>query len=247
MNRVAFVTGVSRGLGEALAAQLLDAGWQVTGIGRTTSPRLANPRFTWLRADLADVDAIVPEVLAAMRAAAAMSPSHALLVNNAAVAEPVGRLGRLADDALAMALAVNLVAPTLLANLFCNAFGNARADRRVINVSSGLAARALAGAAPYSIAKCGMEMLTRALAVDHPGQTFAAVTLRPGIIDTGMQVFMRSRPSDDLPDVDMFRNFHDGGQLVAADRVAQVTIASLVDRGVESGKTYNYAELAASA
>jgi benzil reductase ((S)-benzoin forming) len=245
MNKVAFVTGASRGLGEAIAAQLLDAGWWVTGLARNPSSRPAHPRQAWLRVDLADVDAATVLAQAAMQQAAAEPVSHAILVNNAAMAEPVGRLGQLAARDLAASLNVNLLAPVAIANAFCGAFADARANRRVINVTSGLAARAIAGASLYSVAKCAMEMLTRALAVDHPEASFAAVTLRPGIIDTGMQVFMRSRSADELPDVGMFRNFHDDGQLVSADRVARVTIAGLIDRDVESGKTYSYAELAA--
>ncbi len=244
-GNVAFVTGVSRGLGEALAARLLAAGWSVAGLSRTAPAALAGPRFTWVEADLGDVAMATAAILAAMRRAATPMPARALLVNNAAMAEPVGRMGELAVGALAASLAVNLVAPTALANAFCATFADARIARRVINVTSGLAGRAISGASLYSIGKCGMEMLTRALAIDHPEHGFAAVTLRPGIIDTAMQVFMRSRSSEELPDVGMFRSFHDDGQLVAADRVAEVTIARLVDRDVESGRTYNYAELAA--
>ncbi|MEO6929629.1 MAG: SDR family NAD(P)-dependent oxidoreductase [Casimicrobiaceae bacterium] len=246
MTNVAFVTGVSRGLGAALATQLLAAGWTVFGIGRKAPPGPAHPQFNLLEADLADVGRSTRMALAAMRGAAAASPVRALLVNNAAVAEPVARIGELDADALRSSLAVNLVAPVALANAFCRAFDNVRVERRVINVSSGLAARALAGASLYSIAKCAMEMLTNALCVDHPESSFAAVTLRPGIIDTGMQVAMRTQPAANLPDVAMFRDFHDSGRLVAAEHVAKVVLATLVDRAVSAGTTYSYADLAAS-
>src|SRR5665213_1962661 len=246
MTGVAFVTGVSRGLGEALAARLLGAGWSVTGIGRSASARLAHPRFTWLAADLADVVASTRAVQAAMRAAALPAPARALLINNAAVAEPVARLGQLADAGLCASLAVNLVAPVALANAFCGAFDDARIERRIIHVSSGLAARAIAGASLYSIAKCAMEMLTRALTADHPEPSFCAITLRPGIIDTDMQMTIRSQPPASLPDVGMFKDFHESGKLVSAAEVAEAVHATLVARGVTPGATFNYAELLAS-
>ncbi len=244
--RVAFVTGVSRGLGEAIAMQLIAAGWHVTGIGRSAAPALTGARFEWLRADLGDLHAASTAALAAMRAAAATAPSRALLVNNAAVAGPVGSLGTMDAAELAGSLAVNLVAPTVLANAFCAAFADATVERRIVNVSSGLAGRAMTGAALYSIAKCGMEMLTRALAVDHPEASFAAVTYRPGIIDTPMQAYMRTRPASELPDVAMFGQWHADGALVPPARVAATAIAHLVEGAIESGRTYNYAELAAS-
>lgn len=247
MSRVAFVTGVSKGLGEALAAALHRGGWTVTGIGRSLSPSLARDGVRLLACDLADVAAAAAVVAPAMRDAAASAPGRALLVNNAAVAGPVGRLGEVDAGELAQSLAVNLVAVVVLANAFCAAFAASRGERRIVNVSSGLAARAMTGAGAYSVAKCGMEMLTRALAADHPGPGFAAVTYRPGIIDTPMQAFMRSRPASALPEVAMFARFHESGELVAPARVASVAVAGLVDRDVESGRTYSYAELAASA
>lgn len=243
MSRVAFVTGVSKGLGAALAAALARAGWRVTGVGRGLAPALARDGIPLLRCDLADVEAVSAVVAPAMRDAAASRHERALLVNNAAVAGPVGRIGDVDARELAQALTVNLVAVAVLANAFCEAF--TRGERRIVNVSSGLAARAMAGAGAYSVAKCGMEMLTRALAVDHPEAGFAAVTYRPGIIDTPMQAYMRSRPASALPDVAMFARFHDAGELVDPARVAEAAIAGLVDRDVESGRTYSYAELAA--
>ena len=72
------------------------------------------------------------------------------------------------------------------------------------------------------------------------------MTLRPGIIDTGMQVALRAQPAANLPDVAMFRDFHDSGRLVPAERVAKVVLATLIDRPVSAGATYNYADLATS-
>ncbi len=99
------------------------------------------------------------------------------------------------------------------------------------------------GSGPYSIAKCGMEMLTRALTVDHPEPTFRAITLRPGIIDTPMQQYLRERDERELPDVALFRQWHAEGQLVAPATVAAKARRALVDAAVEPGRTYNYAEL----
>lgn len=242
MSDVAFVTGVSRGLGAALAEGLIAAGWRVVGIGRSAAPALAGRAFELVHADLGNLPGALAPVAAAMQAAAGGS-GRALLVNNAAVAGPVGLLGTLADDDLLRALTVNLAAPVALANAFCAAFADTARERRIINVTSGLAGRAMAGASLYSIAKCGMEMLTRALTVEHGEETFRAVTLRPGIIDTEMQQYLRSRPADALPDVDVFADFHSSGQLVDAATVARKTLARLVDAGVEAGRTYNYAEL----
>ena len=56
------VTGVSRGLGEALAHALLGSGANVVGIGRTASARLSGPRFRHVACDFG-----LPSAIAAPR------------------------------------------------------------------------------------------------------------------------------------------------------------------------------------
>jgi NAD(P)-dependent dehydrogenase (short-subunit alcohol dehydrogenase family) len=242
-RRAAIVTGVSRGLGEALAADLLGRGFEVTGVGRASSPRLAGPRYRFVACDLAAQATIDTAVAPALRALAAQRPDAVCLINNAATAEPVGVLGNLPHDALVASLAVNLLAPLLLADLFCRGFTDPGVSRRIVNVSSGLAERPLPGGSPYSIAKAGLEMLTRQLAVENPAPGIEAVTIRPGIIDTGMQLFMRSQPVEVMPSVDLFRDFHDSGQLLSPDVVAAKIVERLVLGPIERGRTYSFRDL----
>ncbi len=190
--KTAIVTGVSRGLGESLARGLLAHGFAVTGIGRASAASL-----DWTELSLRSMRSggrarhrrrrLAP----AFQAIADAGPEFVCLINNAAVAGPVGTIGALDGAALAASIAVNLVAPVAIANLFCRMFAGATAVRRIINVSSGAADSPLPGGGPYSIAKAGLEMLTRQLAKEHDAPTFRAITIRPGVIDTDMQTFMR--------------------------------------------------------
>jgi benzil reductase ((S)-benzoin forming) len=242
-GRVVIVTGVSRGLGAALAAQCLARGYRVLGLGRSSDPSLAHARYAFAACDFANADTLDAVVAPAFDALAATGPTKVVLVNNAATAGPVGVVGALDGAQIAASLAANLAAPAVLANAFCRAFTDPACDRRIVNVSSGAAERTIAGGALYCAAKAGMEMLTRAIAADHPGSTLVAITLRPGVIDTGMQTFMRSQPPAALPSVGMFRDFHAKGALVAADVVARKAVDRLIDGPVEAGRTYSYAEL----
>ena len=244
--RAAIVTGVSRGLGEALAVALLARGWSVTGVGRRSGARLGGDRYAFVRCDVGDVAGMDAVLATPFATVASTDPAVACLVNNAAVAEPIGVVGTLAPADILRALTVNLAAPMALANLFCRAFAAKRGDRRIVNVSSGAAVRPLTGSGHYSIAKAGLEMLTAAIAAEQGADGIRAVSLRPGIIATDMQVLMRSQPDDRLPMAQMFRDFHAQGQLVAPD-VAAATIASrLLEAPLEQGRTYTYAELGAT-
>ena len=239
----AIVTGVSRGLGAALAAALLERDFAVLGIGRASHPRLTGERYRFVRFDLSDA-AHVDEILGpAFSALADTKPASVCLLNNAATAGPVGTLGRLAAGEIASSIAVNLAAVVTLTNLFCRVFADPALPRRVINVSSGAAQTALAGESVYCVAKAGMEMLTKALAVEQQAPSFRAITVRPGVIDTDMQAFARSQSRDVLPSVDLFQGFYRDGRLVAPDVVAEKIVSRLVEGDVEHGRTYSYAEL----
>ena len=236
------VTGVSQGLGEALARELLARGAHVLGIGRRPSPDLAGERYRFVACDLAEVAAIPSRIGPAFAAIAATRPAGVCLVNNAATIEP-GVLGTLDAASVDRALRVDLTAPTVLAGLFCRTFVDDAVERRIVNVSSGAAQHPIPGASLYCIAKAGLEMLTQALAVENRSPRFQAITLRPGVVDTPMQELVRSQPAASFPSVDMFRAFHANGQLVAPDVVARKVVARLVAGCVESGRTYSFAEL----
>lgn len=130
------VTGVSRGLGAALASELLERAFTVVGIGRASNPALTGERYVFVQFDLADtarIDAVLGPALQGLKE---RRPASVCLVNNAATVDAVGPLGRLAAGEIAAALAVNLAAAVALANLFCRVFADAEMPRRVINVSS---------------------------------------------------------------------------------------------------------------
>jgi benzil reductase ((S)-benzoin forming) len=241
--KTAIVTGVSRGLGESLARSLLTRGFAVTGIGRASGATLAGPRYRFVACDLADTRGIDAALTPAFRAIAEARPEFICLINNAAVAGPVGVVGTLESGAVAEAMAANLVAPLVVANLFCRIFVGETPVQRIINVSSGAAESPLPGGGPYSIAKAGLEMLTRQLAAEQDAATFRAITIRPGVIDTGMQTFMRTQTLETLPSVELFKGFHRDQRLVAPDTVAEKIIDKLVSGDVEQGRTYNYREL----
>ena len=86
-------------------------------------------------------------------------------------------------------------------------------------------------------------MFTKALAADHDGPDFVAVSLRPGIIDTGMQTFIRSQDPARLPAVTMFEDFHRSGQLVPPAVTARKIVEKVVLAELEHGKTYRYQDL----
>ena len=237
------MTGVSSGLGEAIAANLLARGFEVVGVGRAAAPRLVSESFRLVVADLADVGQLPTKLDDLFGEIAARRVSSIAVINNAATAQPAGTMGDLDADAVVAALAVNLAAPVLVANAFLRAFRTVDIDRRLVNVSSGAAVRPIPGSGTYNVAKAGLEMLTSVIAAEQPASGITAITIRPGIIDTPMQEFLRAQNEERLPSVVMFRGFHENRRLVPPDVTAAKIVERLVIGPVESGRLYVYDEL----
>jgi len=167
-EHAAIVTRVSRGLGAALARELLGRGSTVLGIGRASNVGLAgDDRYRFEHIDLADAAATDTLLTERFRDIEKRRPISVCLLNNAATVEAIGVLGWLSSGEISSAIATNLSAAVTLANLFCRVFTDSKVSRTVINISSGAAEEALSGHAVYSVAKAGIEMLTLALAVEH--------------------------------------------------------------------------------
>jgi NAD(P)-dependent dehydrogenase (short-subunit alcohol dehydrogenase family) len=239
----AIVTGVSRGLGEALAVAMLARGFAVLGVGRTASPKLKGSLYHHATCDLAQPALLAAAVTPSLRRLAAAKPTMVTLINNAAVASPTGLVGHLDAAAIASALAINTAAPVVMADLLCRSFPDDTVERRIINVSSGAAQTAIAGTAVYSMSKAALEMLTRSIAAECSAPRFLCISVRPGIFETGMQAYMRSQDPAEFPSVGLFRGFKENGLLKDPADVAASIVDKLVLGPIENGRTYTHADL----
>jgi NAD(P)-dependent dehydrogenase (short-subunit alcohol dehydrogenase family) len=86
-------------------------------------------------------------------------------------------------------------------------------------------------------------MLTKAISVEQTAPSFRCVTLRPGIFETQMQAYMRSRDPAEFPSVALFRGFKDNGLLKDPAEVAARIVDKLVLGPIEGGRTYLHTDL----
>ena len=233
------LTGASRGMGLAMARQLLKSSHTVLGISRTASPELqAQAHQTgaallqWTH-DLAESSALALKLDNWLQA----SPSgpdgvpwaSVSLINNAGVIPRISPLSQADAADLAQALRAGLEAPLVLTAAFLRATEGWPAVRKVLNISSGLGRRPMASQATYCAAKAGMDHFTRCLALEEAQKPGGAkvCSLAPGVIDTDMQVQLRGADAAAFPDRDTFVRLKAGGQLTSPDEAARRVLAYL--------------------
>jgi NAD(P)-dependent dehydrogenase (short-subunit alcohol dehydrogenase family) len=203
-GRVAVVTGAGRGIGRATALALAGRGVDVAVLARSAAEIeetaalicAAGRRGVAVAGDVADG--------AAVRAAVATT-SHTLgpidiLINNAAVLEPVGPTVEVDAEAWGRLLEVNLTGAfhciqAVLPGMLQRGWG------RIVNVSAAAATGAgLPRASAYSVSKAGLDMLTRHLAAELSGSGVTVNSVWPGGVRTGMLAVYRGlRPGDADP------------------------------------------------
>lgn len=192
-DTVVLVTGASRGLGAAMAIALAREGAYVIAAARSTDSLAevaaqGGGRISTVAADMRDEDsvaALVPEVVA----------RHGRvdgLVNNAGIA-PAGRFATQDPAIWKDALAVNVVAPMLLAQ----AAGVRMIDQgggRIVNVASTTGLRGKPYLVPYSTSKGAVVRFTEALAAEWAAKNVQVNCIAPGAFVTEAQKAVTESP-----------------------------------------------------
>jgi 3-oxoacyl-[acyl-carrier protein] reductase len=198
VRRVAVVTGVSRGIGKAIALRLVSEGTAIIGISRTKeSAEQIRSEITevgrkagcfwmdWMYSsigvDLSDPGLVVGATKEVLES---FGGRVDILVNNAGITRD-NLLIKMDKDQWDVVINTNLRAPFLLAR------GLARALRksdcaRIVNVSSVVGLTGSPGQANYAAAKAGLVGLTKTIARELCGKGLTCNAVCPGFIETDM-------------------------------------------------------------
>ena len=185
---VALVTGASRGIGRAIAEQLLRAGATVVGTATTQAGAdgIAQ-RFSELggrgRGAVLNVgDGVACEAL--VDAIGKEYGKLSILVNNAGMTRDTLAM-RMKDEDWAAVLDTNLSAVFRMSRAVLRGMMKAK-HGRIINITSVVGSSGNAGQANYAAAKAGVAGMTRALARELGSRNITVNCIAPGFIDTDM-------------------------------------------------------------
>jgi len=172
-GKVALVTGASRGIGAAIAAELAKHGAKVIGTATTEEgAKRIGGRVLNVR-DSAQCDALIKDL-----------GDVAILVNNAGITRDNLAL-RMKDAEWDEVMETNLRAVFRLSRAVMRGMMKARWGR-IINITSVVGAAGNAGQANYAAAKAGVVGMTKALARELGSRNITVNCVAPGFIDTDM-------------------------------------------------------------
>ena len=222
-RRLAIITGTSSGIGEELARQLLQRGWDVVGIARR-AVSLDSPRYAHCSLDLEDVTRLAPSLETQVGPRVRDGGVTRLaLVNNAADVELLGQVDQLGPSGMLQAYAVNTVAPVLLMGWVLRT-ASPRIPVRIVNVSSGAGVEPIPGLGAYGITKAALRLAGMVLAAELDMRAAGGVardatvwSYEPGVVATPMQDAVRASTTETVPIVQLFKDLHSHGQLRPAD------------------------------
>lgn len=228
-DRIALVTGASRGIGRATALALAGAGAHVVAVARTVGGleelddeiKTAGGTATLVPLDLKDYDGIA-------RLGAALNERYGkldVLIGNAGILGPLSPLSHVEPKAWDEVVAVNLTANWQLIRCMEPLLLKSDAGRAVF-VSSGVAWMGMAYWGPYSIAKAALNAMVQTWAAETASTRLRVNAFTPGPIRTRMRA--QAMPGEDPM------------TLETPDKVAEKILQMCLPSFEETGKVYAY-------
>src|SRR5215813_14036753 len=205
-DRIALITGASRGIGHALALKLAEAGAHVVALARTVGGleelddaiRAAGGSASLVPLDLKDYDGID-------RLGATLAGRYGrldVLVGNAGILGPVSPLGHVEMKSWTDTMMVNANANFQLVRCMEPLLKQAEAGRCVF-LTSGAASNARAYRGPYSLSKAALDVLVRTYAAETASTPVKVNLFNPGPTRTRMRAtLMPGEDPETLPGAD---------------------------------------------
>ena len=245
-SKTYLITGASKGIGRSIARRLAKDGIRVVLLARQSEEledacrevQSLSPSSFMIACDLAQSDSI-DTAIESFNGIDSIDG----IVHNAGTIAPIRSMFEAETDAWERNIQVNI---TGVQRLTKGLYSKMKASERcrVTTISSGAALRPLHSWSAYCVSKAALDMWSRCLAEEGEKDGITSVAVAPGIVNTDMQLEIRTSSQDDFPMVESFVGYHRDGQLTNPDDVANKLHNLIVNHTTEqSGQRFDVREL----
>lgn len=215
-----FITGTSRGIGFAIANELLkNNNNKVWGYGRNCS--IEHPNYSHVKIDLSDINNLLNFEFPDIKEAESIC-----LINNSGTIGEIKPCGKLDNKNIVQTLNLNLIAPSILCNQFLKKFQSHTAQKFIVNISSGAAKFPIDAWSGYCSSKAGLDLLSLTIQEEQNlrNGNVKVFSISPGVIDTAMQDEIRNANPNDFKKSEYFHDLKINNDLISPDLVAKKII-----------------------
>ena len=215
------IFGASRGLGMALAEIIKKSSANELLIINRRAIRPQSKKVKELAIDLS-TPLTSQQLSIIFRTIAPDKYRCVFIVNNASVVEPIKPLGKCDPKKIVQACNINFINYAIIIDKFIKYNAGRTTRKKILNITSGTATSPHFGLSMYCSTKAALEMLTKCIFMEQQKLRHVKVlAIRPGIMDTRMQQFMRASRQSDFAQVNVYKTLYKKKMLLPPRHVAQ--------------------------
>ena len=223
MSKISIVTGAGSGIGRAVAINLAATGRNILICGR----RLAR---------LQETQSKNPDKISAIKADVSQEKDRQkivsfvgdreieFLIHNAAILGEIKHIGGIELEEWRKVMAINVEGPLFLTQNLLSKM----AETRILHISSGAASHPISGWSPYCTSKAALYMIFLMQNEELKEKGILTGSIRPGIVETEMQDFIRQADITKYSNLQKFHDLHKNDELESSERVAKMVSWMLI-------------------
>ena len=201
MNKVAMITGATRGIGKQIALTLANEGYNIVLNYRTENDELIqakneieskNVKCLTVQGDVTNFEDCKQMIESAIKEFGKID----VLINNAGITKDM-LLARMKEEDFKQVIDVNLVGTFNMTKNVISYMMKARSGR-IINISSVVGIAGNAGQTNYSASKAGIIGFTKSLAKEVASRNILVNAVAPGFIETNMTDVLKQEVKDEI-------------------------------------------------
>lgn len=204
------ITGISSGIGHALAQHYLKQQVKIVGIGRKNN--IHHEKLTFFERDLATTTdfSFLKDTI--------HESEELMLINNAGVIGNIERISEQQQSDISETIQINTVVPMLLCQYVLQQF-EIKKPLTIVNISSGAGRRAIPSWASYCASKAALDLFSQTIYLEEKerGRIIRVYSVAPGVVDTPMQEKIRNAKFSTFSALNSFIELKDKNQLTDVD------------------------------